>query len=90
MILQVTLENPVGGYWDGGVKSVFEWRIDGAPQTDTKGQYIRVGSWDANQWFNVAVGKTEKITLSNARRKINSTLKKRGIKAKFEYKGGNE
>lgn len=66
MILRQMLDHPVQGYWDGGKKQVFDWSIDGAPQIDDKGQYVRIGSWSANHWFHVALGKTVKRTLANA------------------------
>jgi len=85
MILRVKLAKPTGGYWDGGEKSIFHWFIDGIPQADAKGQYVKVGSWSANNWFHIAVGKTEKATLGNARRRLVNILKRKGIEAKFSY-----
>jgi len=70
MILRQTLEKPVNGYWDGGKKQVFDWTIDSQPKTDSKGQYIRIGSFAANHWFHVALGKTDKLTLSFAKRHL--------------------
>lgn len=58
MILRMTLPAPVHGYWDGGFKSVFNWSIDGTPRQDSKGQFVRIGSWEANHWFHVAYSKT--------------------------------
>jgi hypothetical protein len=61
------LENPVHGFWDGGAKQTFEWAIVGTPKKDAKGEFVRIGSVEANFWFHVSVGKTERATLSNAR-----------------------
>ena len=85
MKLVVTLEKPVNGWWDGGAKSRFEFTIDGRPQKDSKGEFVKIGSWGANTWFNVAVGKTDKQTLSNAARHVKAGFKKRGLAATFTY-----
>lgn len=82
MKLVQTLQQPVNGYWDGGAKQTFNWRIDSEPKTDNKGQFVKVGSWDANYWFNVALGKTDKATLGNARRRLVRTTK---VPCTFEY-----
>ena len=79
------LEREIGGYWDGGSRSVFSWFIDGPAKSDKKGQFVRVGSMDANYWFHVALGKTEKMTLANARRKLMAMARKSGLKATFTY-----
>lgn len=83
MVLVQTLERPVHGYWDGGAKQVFEWSIQGRPQKDKDGKYVKIGSWSANLWFHVSVGKTEKATLANARRKLQAITK---IPSTFEYR----
>jgi|WetSurSiteA1Bulk_404760.scaffolds.fasta_scaffold132960_2 hypothetical protein len=85
MILQLILTKPVAGYWDGGGKTTFNWSIDGAPETDDKGQYVKIGSWEANNFFHVAMGATEKKTLANARRHLTAMLKKRGLTGTFSY-----
>ena len=85
MKLKVELKNAVNGYWDYGAKKVFYWAIDGTPQTDKQGKFVRVGSWEANSWFCVAVGRTEKITLASAKRRLGYQLRKKGIKADFSY-----
>lgn len=82
MILRQTLDHAVHGYWDGGAKSQFDWKIDGGTQHDAKGAYVRIGSWSANHWFHVAVGKTEKRTLANAKLHLKAVS---GIPCKFEY-----
>ena len=88
MILIQTLEEPINGYWDGGKQSFFKWHIEGQPLEDKQGKYIRVGSWGANHWFYVALGRTQKQTLANARRKLTWRFKKQGIKSTFEYAEG--
>lgn len=83
MKLRQTLPFPVQGYWDGGKKQVFEWGIEGSPATDSKGQYVRIGSFSANHWFHVALGKTDKITLCNAMKHLRATSL--GKQSTFEY-----
>jgi len=85
MILRMTLDAPIAGYWDGGMKSTFDFEIDGSPRQDAQGSYIRVGSWQANHWFHVAMGKTIKATLANARRRLAARVKRSGIGCRFEY-----
>ena len=86
MKLIQTLERPVRGYWDGGEKSRFEWEIEGngTQGRDSKGEFVRVGSWDANMWFHAAKGRTEKMTLSNIRRKLGKQTRQ-GIKIAYSY-----
>ena len=79
MELLLVLEKPIGS------KSRFEFSISGPPEKDGKGNYVRVGSWEANQWFHVAVGKTEKQTLANVRRKLEAGLRQQGLPHRFEY-----
>ena len=82
MILRQTLEHAVNGYWDGGAKQVFDWSIDGEPKEDSKGSFVRIGSWSANHWFSVAVGKTIKRTLTNAKLHLRAITR---ISSTFEY-----
>ena len=86
IILRQTLDRPIWGYWDGGEKSVFTWRIEGRPAHDSRGHYVRIGSWAANHWFHVALGKTDKLTLANARRRLLAAAKRHGVTCKFDYK----
>ncbi len=69
-ILRLTLKEPVGGNWDGGMKKIFDFGLEGIPQKDKDGYFVKVGSWEANFWANVAKSKTIKVTLSNARRRF--------------------
>ena len=82
MILRQKLDHPVNGYWDGGKKDTFDWRIDGAVGKDRKGFYVKIGSWSANHWFCVALGKTEKLTLRNAMFHLRAITK---VPSTFEY-----
>lgn len=75
LILRQTAAAPINGYWDGGSKTVFNWSTTGSPRSDDRGQYVRIGSWEANYWFHVAAGKTEKLTLSYAKRHIKKISK---------------
>jgi hypothetical protein len=83
LVLKQTLPYPVSGYWDGGKKQIFHWSIEGSPGTDSKGQFIRIGSWAANHWFHVALGHTDKLALCNAKRHLQAT--KLGKQSVFEY-----
>ena len=83
MKLKQTLPRPVHGYWDGGAKQTFEWSIDSVEGHDSKGDFVRVGSWGANHWFHVAKGKTEKLTLCNAMKHLRGTAI--GKQSRFEY-----
>jgi len=86
MILRMILEKPISGYWDGGLKSKFDFKIEYNHQgKDSKGKFVRVGSWEANHWFCVALGKTEKQTLSYAKRRLTTGARKSGIPFRFEY-----
>lgn len=88
MILRQTLEKPIHGYWDGGAKQTFDWKIESSPKRDSKGEFVKIGSWAANHWFCVALGKTDKLTLANAKRRLSYQAKKAGISCKFEYREG--
>ena len=82
MTLRQTLPQAVNGYWDGGAKQVFDWSIDGYYK-DAKGEYARVGSWQANHWFCVAKGKTVKQTLSYAMAHLKASTRIKGSTFKY-------
>ena len=82
MFLRQTLEKPVNGYWDGGARQTFDWYIVGTPHTDSKGKFVKIGSFCANHFFHVALGKTDKLTLSYAKKRLESSTK---LKSTFEY-----
>ena len=82
MILRQTLEKPVDGFWDGGQKQQFNWSIQSNPHTDSKGQFVKIGSWEANHWFCVALGRTDKLTLANAKKHLKATT---SIPSDFMY-----
>lgn len=69
-ILRLTLPEAIGGNWDGGAKRQFDFTLEGTPRKDADGYFVKVGSWGANFWANVAVSKTVKMTLSNGRRRF--------------------
>ncbi len=84
--LRQTFDDPISGYWDGGPRKVFVWEIDHHHVGhDAKGTFVRVGSWGANQFFNVAAGKTDKQTLANAKRSLSAKARRAGKNCKFEY-----
>ena len=85
MKLIQTYDESINGNWDGGVKQVFDFTIERTPQKDKDGWYVRVGSFSKNFWFHVAVGKTEKQTLGNARRRLTAWDKQKGITARYKY-----
>lgn len=77
MKLIQTFDQAIHGFWDGGPKSRFEWIIEGTPKQDFKGKYIVcIGSFEANFWFHVSAGKTERRTLGNAERYLRKKIKK--------------
>jgi len=85
MILRQTFNEPISGFWDGGAKRVFDWSIDGTPQQDSKGKFVKVGSWAANHWFHVSLGKTDKQTLSYAKTRLQTLADKACKKCIFEF-----
>lgn len=76
----VTLKNKINGYWDGGEKKQFEIELDRELdgtlhiKNDKKGNFIKVHCYGANHWWHVAVGKTERQTLSYAVRHFDKKL----------------
>ncbi len=85
MILRMTLERPIAGFWDGGIKDCFDFTIDGLPKRDAFGPFIRVGSLTANHWFHMPLGKTPRATLGHARRRLSAQAKRAGIPCRFAY-----
>lgn len=81
MQLKQTLALATFGYWDGGKKDTFLWEIKNT-QRDNKGEFCKIGSWEANHWFHVGKGKTEKLTLSYAKKHLKHSTK---IPSTFEY-----
>jgi len=49
---------------------------------DPTGNFVRIGCKDTSYWFCVAVGKTEKQTLSSAKMHLQHIAK---VKPTFEY-----
>ena len=86
MILKQIFNEPINSMaWNWGPKKIFNWRIEGFPRTDSKGTRVRIGSWEANCWFYVALGRSDKQTLSNARRSLSDSAKKNKRTCTFEY-----
>lgn len=86
MILRQTFDKPINGYWDGGPKRIFDWSIDGIVCTGPeRGESVQVGSWSANYYFAVKLGKSDKQTLGNARRHLTACAKRQGLPCSFEY-----
>jgi hypothetical protein len=83
MILVQRLEKAVNGYWDGGAKSVFDWKIE--KYANPGYGKARVGSWGANHYFTVKKGKTDKQTLSNAKRHLKAVTR---VPCTFDYLKG--
>jgi len=82
MYLRMILLESISGYWDGGKKNIFNWHIDGTVKEDKQGKFVKIGYWEANHWFHVALSKTMKMTLANAKRRLKHTAP---AGTKFEY-----
>lgn len=85
MILRQTFSKAIHGYWDGGPKKQFDWKIGRKRGQDQRGDFIEVGSFDANSWFMVAEGKTEKQILGYAKVHLRRVAEKVGETCTFEY-----
>ena len=82
LTLRCELDTAIYGNWDGGAKHVFNWNID---RLHSSNGQTAVGSWEANYFFSVKTGKTDKQTLGYAKRALSSRLRRKGMKAKFNY-----
>ena len=77
MILIQKLNYKINGYWDGGPKDTFEWYIlPFGGGRDKKGEFVKVGSFEANHWFCISKGKTEKATLGRVKTKLRTMIAK--------------
>jgi len=84
--LMQKFSKPISGYWDGGQKQTFFWEIDThSVNKDKKGYFVKVGSWEANCWFMVSLAKTEKITLSYAKKRLQKSANSHSEICEFEY-----
>ena len=76
--MRVTIKTVVSGYWDGGAKKVFDFKIEGISQDDA-GYYARIGCFAANHWYHVGAGKkklqTDKQILKNALQKTSKAFR---------------
>ncbi|MCL4538012.1 MAG: hypothetical protein M1378_00155 [Bacteroidetes bacterium] len=72
--ITVKLAEPTSGYWDGGKKDTFEF----VPTVlrDSKGRYVKWGSFSANFWFTCNFGRDAKDAVKIAKRHIRKYLKK--------------
>lgn len=84
MILRIKADRKIDGYWDGGMRDTFDWSIDQRKE-DSKGKYVRVGSWDANYWFHVAEGRTDKETLKFALQVLKVKFRRFGVSIEHKY-----
>lgn len=86
MTLKITLQEKINGYWDFGAKKIFNWDIDGKPQKNKNGFFVKVGSWEANNYFTIGCGKTKlqtnKQILSNLKCILLKRLATNNIKIK--------
>lgn len=78
-VIELVLEKPVNGYWDGGAKSSFEFSptfFDENSDLETSSKQfkpkddIRWGSFSANFFFSTKSGRNWKEAISLAKRKI--------------------
>lgn len=84
LVLHQILDKPVPAGMYSTPTTVFRWSIEGSPMTDAKGQFVRVGSYLANCWFHVSVGKDIKQTFANVRRRLQASMKRCGATGCFE------
>jgi|GEM_PF-3047949 len=74
MEIIIKFNNAIGGYWDGGKKNTFIFKPWMELYPDKK--FIKWGSWEANFYFYCSSGKTNKLSISYAVRRIKHFLKK--------------
>lgn len=75
LILKTYTSEPINGFWDGGSKQEFTWSL-GRIGKDSKGEFQKINGWEANYWFHVSKGKTDKQTLSYALKHLKNNAKK--------------
>ncbi len=78
----LTTETPIHGYWDGGAKHRFEFTAD-HERTDSKGVFVKWGSWNANFWFHAGKGKTPRTAAAYAIKRLKK-MYNGGVPCKFE------
>ena len=74
MQIEIKFDEPTGGYWDGGMKSGGVFEVDRFHNLSK--DHTCFGCWALNTWFNVKTGKTDKETLSRAKRYIRNHCKR--------------
>lgn len=83
MKLRQTFRTPQYGYLLTGPWYSLDWQVD--RMESARQGWTVVGSMEANYWFHVSPGGTEKGTLGNARRALSARAKRRGVECSFEY-----
>jgi hypothetical protein len=68
--MQITIKfnKPIGGYWDGGLKSGGTFEVNRFKNLSNK--HTCFGCWALNHYFNVKTGRTDKETISRAKRHL--------------------
>ena len=66
MQVEIRFDKPENGWWDGGAKTggVFE------SSRGYKEGYTEFGAWELNHFFNVKTGRSDKETISRAKRHL--------------------
>ena len=68
MQIAIKFDKPINGYWDGGAKSEAIFEVDRLHSKTNK--HTCFGDWGINYWFNIKTGRTDKETISRAKRWI--------------------
>ena len=68
MKIEIAFDKPVNGWWDGGAKSGGEFEVENCHRSSEL--HTCFGSWRLNTYFNVKTGRTDKETISRAKRWI--------------------
>lgn len=74
MKIQVNFDKPVNGFWDGGAKTSGTFEDD--PCHRQSAEHTCFGSWELNFFFNVKTGRSDKETISRAKRYIRKHCKR--------------
>ena len=74
MQITIKFDKPTGGYWDGGLKSGGTFTVDRCHKLDN--EHTCFGAWELNHYFNVKTGRTEKETISRAKRYLKAKCRR--------------
>lgn len=74
MKFEIEFDKPTRGWWDGGAKHGGVFEDDPCHRLDK--QHTCFSCWSLNHWFNVKTGRTDKETLSRAKRYITQHCRK--------------